>query len=281
MKPTILSLSRRGRAAYSHTRAIVSLGPRPPGSSALRKTREYITSNLERNGWDVVPQPFTKLIPALGKQVTFTNLIARHGGSSESQIKVLLGAHIDSKFYPDRRFVGADDAASAAGVILEIARQLATTPQKASCLELIFFDGEEAFGQNISPSDGLYGSKFYANHWRRSAQKPAAGIILDMVGHRNLAIRYPSDTPRFLEQALLSAARNAGAEDRFTKALNPILDDHVPLNDAGIPTLDFIGDFSRSSWWHTEADNLKLISVESLELSLQITSEILSGLLAE
>lgn len=270
-----------GRAAYVHTRAIVSLGPRPPGSAALSETREYITSQLERHGWYVVPQPFTRTVAAIGKPVTFTNLIARYEGASESQIKILLGAHIDSKFYPDQHFVGADDAASAAGIILEIARQLSKEPEKASRLELVFFDGEEAFGESITPVDGLYGSKYYASHWRKSARKPAAGIILDMVGHRNLSIRYPSDTPPFLENALLSAARNAGAEHRFKKALNPILDDHVPLNNAGIPTLDFIGDFSQFPWWHTEADNLKRISIESLEISLRITSEMITGLLEE
>ena len=102
-----------------------------------------------------------------------------------------------------------------------------------------------------------------------------------MVGHRNLTIRYPSDTPAFLEQELLKAARNAGAENRYKKALNPILDDHVPLNNAGIPTLDIIGDFSQFFWWHTEADNLKRISTESLDISLRVASEILGNLLIE
>ena len=270
-----------GRAAYAHTRAIVSLGPRPPGSAALKKTREYIASELEKSGWETFLQPFTKSVAPIGKRVEFTNLIARHSGSTHSQIKVLLGAHIDSKYYPDRRFLGADDAASAVGVILEMVRRIGNDPEKASRVELVFFDGEEAFGQNISPNDGLYGSKYYAENWRKSAEKPAAGIILDMVGHRNLTIRYPSDTPAFLEQELLKAARNAGVEHRYKKALNPILDDHVPLNNAGIPTLDIIGDFSQFFWWHTEADNLKRISTESLDISLRVASEILGNLLAE
>ena len=158
---------------------------------------------------------------------------------------------------------------------------MSNDPEKASRVELVFFDGEEAFGQNISPQDGLYGSKHYAGNWRMSEKKPAAGIILDMVGHRNLSIRYPSDTPPFLEQALLKAARNADAEHRFKKALNPILDDHVPLNNAGIPTLDIIGDFSQFGWWHTEGDNLKRISPESLDISLRVASEILDDLLKE
>ena len=267
------------RAAYAPTREILSYGPRPTESAALKNTRAYITGQLEECGWTVTPQPFTQWVAPLGKQLRFINLIARFGSASEDQIDGLLGAHIDSKFYPDRRFLGADDAASAVGVILEFARQLQNEPRKASRIELVFFDGEEAFGQNISPSDGLYGSKYYARHWRTASRRPSFGIILDMIGHRDLKIRYPSDTPRFLEDALLDAARATSSSDRFTKSLNPIMDDHVALNNAGIPTIDVIGDFSQFAWWHTEADNLSLISRDSLEITLAVTSEMLAILL--
>ncbi len=267
------------RAAYAHTRQIVSYGPRPPGSAALRNTRAYITEQLEQHGWTVTPQPFSQSVGILGRRVNFINLVARFESTAESQVDVILGAHIDSKLYPDRKFVGADDAASAAGLILELARQLSSKPDKASRIELVFFDGEEAFGQNISPNDGLYGSKHYALQWRKSERKPSAGIILDMIGHKDLKIRYPSDTPAFLEDILLKAARKAGAEDRFTRGLNPIMDDHVPLNNAGIPTMDIIGDFSQFPWWHTESDNMRRISSESLGISLMVTSAILIDLL--
>lgn len=267
------------RAAYAHTREILSYGPRPSESAALKRTRDYITAQLEEHGWTVTSQPFTQRVNPLGKQLRFTNLIARFGSATEDQIDGLLGAHIDSKFYPGRRFLGADDAASAVGVILELARQLRNEPRKASRIELVFFDGEEAFGQNISPSDGLYGSRYYARHWRTAARRPSFGIILDMIGHRNLKIRYPSDTPSFLENALLDAARETSSLERFRKSLNPIMDDHVPLNNAGIPTIDIIGDFSQFAWWHTEADNLRLISRDSLEITLAVTSEMLTTLL--
>jgi Zn-dependent M28 family amino/carboxypeptidase len=193
----------------------------------------------------------------------------------------LLGAHLDSKFYPDRVFLGADDAASAVGAILELARQLQATPSRASRLELVFFDGEEAFGPNISPADGLYGSKSYAARWRTAppSEKPVFGIVLDMIGHTNLRIRYPSDTPPHLEKLLQQAAHGEKATARFSRSENPIIDDHVPLNDAGIPTINLIGDFSQFAWWHTESDNLRLISEESLAISLKVTRHMLEALL--
>jgi hypothetical protein len=96
-----------------------------------------------------------------------------------------------------------------------------------------------------------------------------------MIGHENLSIRLPSDTPAPLKDAVLAAARSEGAEQHFGMAPGPIIDDHVPLNFAGIPTVDIIGDFARSGWWHKPADNLKIISAESLDISIRVTLGVL------
>ena len=291
-KETVEPERTGAKAAFYHTKHILSFGPRPPQSSALKNTRDYITTELQKHGWTVSEQSFSKHVSVFvddfrrnerihfNEDVRFTNLIARFG-SSETTPKGILAAHIDSKFYLDRDFLGADDAASAVGTILELARQLSSTPELASQLELVFFDGEEAYGQNISPSDGLYGSKHYALRWKGAEQKPSFGIVLDMIGHKNLKIRYPSDTPPSLEKSLLDAAQSAGEEARYTKALDQILDDHVPLNNAGIPSIDMIGDFSQFAWWHTKADNLRIISRDSLDITLRVTSGMLKDLLQE
>lgn len=273
-------------AAFQHTRNILSFGPRPPGSAALKKTRDYIAGELARFGWQVRSQRAEYDDVPLAGSMTFTNLIARYGPPDEpsvwqNPVKGLLGAHIDSKYYVDRRFLGADDAASAVGVILELARQLGDVPDLARQVELVFFDGEEAFGQNITLRDGLYGSRAYAKRWRVAEERPDFGIVLDMIGHKNLRISYPSDTPSHLEEALIDAAEAEGEASRYTKAPNPIQDDHVPLNDAGIPAIDVIGDFTKFAWWHTPADNLRIISRESLDITLRVTFRMLKSLLDE
>ncbi|NIP97449.1 MAG: M28 family peptidase, partial [Akkermansiaceae bacterium] len=180
-------------AAYHHTRRILDFGPRPPASAALQKTRAYLAGQLNRSGWQVSMRPFARKVrffnPITRKmeenRVTFTNLVARFGSAGtpdlwERPVEGLLGAHIDSKYYPRRKFVGADDAASAAGVILELARDLQSSPHLASQLELVFFDGEEAFGRDINTNDGLYGSRAYAARWRTAPRRPRFGIVLDM-----------------------------------------------------------------------------------------------------
>lgn len=268
-----------GRDAYEQTAVILAKGPRPPGSEALSAVRAHVRAELEKAGWVVESQPFERMTP-VGK-INFENLRARFpngaGDPWKRPVAGVLCAHIDSKLYKDRHFLGADDAASACAAIVVIAEFMAREkPEQAAKMELAFFDGEEAFGENITPQDGLYGSRHYASQWRSRDDKPAFGILLDMIGHENLSIRLPSDTPVQLKDAVLAAAKAEDAENHFGMAPGPIIDDHVPLNFAGITTVDIIGDFSRSSWWHKPADNLKIISADSLDISIRVTLRVLN-----
>jgi hypothetical protein len=262
--------SNFGATAYEHTKAILEFGPRPPESVALEKVLGYLQSQLERDGWVVQRQPFERSTAAGHKK--FCNLRARFpAGEWERPIKGILAAHVDSKLYKNMVFLGADDAASACAAILVIASHLARNePELASQLELVFFDGEEAFGENITLFDGLYGSRYYASDWRTRPNLPAFGMVLDMIGHKNLRFMIPSDTPPALKDALFAAARAEKAEKHFKMAPGPVLDDHVPLNLAGIPTVDMLGDFTIGGWWHTPADSLDLISPDSLDTSIRV-----------
>ena len=56
----------------------------------------------------------------------------------------------------------------------------------------------------------------------------------------------------------------------------PIQDDHVPLNEAGIPTVDII-DFEYgpgNSLWHTPNDVLANVSPATLEVVGEVVAEI-------
>ena len=93
--------------AWEHLRQMVSIGPRPSGSAAIRQTRAYITRQLSGSGLTVQEQPFTADTP-LGK-VDMINLAVRLPGRRPDRI--LLTGHYDTKLYRDRVFVGASDAA--------------------------------------------------------------------------------------------------------------------------------------------------------------------------
>lgn len=267
-----------GKRAHAHTAEILKFGPRPPGSESLGKVLDYVATEMGKSGWVATRQTFEAATP-LG-QMTFTNLVMNHRSSKGEPPEAVLCAHIDSKRMPDVTFVGADDAASAVGALIEIGRVLAESdPKRAARTEIVFFDGEEGINPQMTASDGIYGSRHYAGEWTDRDVKPRFGILLDMIGHKDLRIRIPSDSPPHLRDALMEAARTRGVLDHYGVAPGPILDDHVPLNEVGIPTIDVIGDFSRAPWWHTPDDNLELIDPQSLETSIQVTLEMLRKLL--
>lgn len=272
-----------GRDAHAETAAILEFGPRPPGSDALNAVRGHVRAELEKAGWVTTAQEFEQRTP-IGR-VRFENVRARFpsGGGDvwAKPVDGLLTAHIDSKYYESKHFLGADDAASACAAIVVIARHLARQdPELAGRLELVFFDGEEAFGENITPQDGLYGSRHYASHWRGRDDMPRFGVLLDMIGHRDLRIALPSDTHPPLKMAVFAAAKAERVDRHFGMAAGPIIDDHVPLNFVGIPTVNIIGDFTRFRWWHTPNDNLDLISPESLDISMRVTLRLIEDLVA-
>lgn len=273
-----------GARAHSLTGEILAHGPRPPGSEALDKVKAHLARELEAHGWITRLEEFERDTP-IGK-VKFSNLRARLGVETtdtwQRETKGLLCAHIDSKYFKDKDLLGADDAASACAAIVIIGNHLTENDRpKAEQLELVFFDGEEAFAKDMTVLDGLYGSRHYANQWRGSERKPEFGILLDMIGHKDLSIRIPSDSPKDLAERMFAAAKEEGVASRFGTAPGPIMDDHVPLNLVGIPTIDIIGDFSRKGWWHTSGDNLAIVSAESLGISIGVVLRMLDGLLGE
>lgn len=275
--------------AYSYTEKILSFGHRQPESLGLRKTKSFITSKLKKYGWTCVEQKFTAKTPK--GEIAYSNLIVRYAPQAGQNpwsrtAKGVLAAHIDSKILPD--FLGADDAASCASSILAIAEHLHKNhPSAAKQLELVFFDGEEAVGHRMNfMRDGLYGSIHYSRTVQaNAAQKlspyrkaPEFGILLDMIGHQNLNIKIPGDTPKHLARTYHTIAKKHGTQKHFGQSADSILDDHVPMNViAKIPTIDLIGDFYENKWWHTSGDNMDLISKESLSMSIHMTLEILSN----
>lgn len=255
----------------------MEFGPRPSGSSAIEKARQHITETLAKNGWETERQEFRETpVPGRGETV-FANVIARFPAAkgqpaSRSTQRVIMGSHYDTKVMPIR-FVGANDAGSSTGALLELSRVLALSPEFAQQFELVFFDGEEGLEQISSNvefgPDGLVGSRFYAKQVRERARQFRFAIVWDMIGDKELTITLPTDTPQNLSGAILRAAEELGFRNKFGFAPGPILDDHEPIaRIARIPAMDII-DFNyttpENQIWHTAADTMDKLSAESLE----------------
>ena len=257
-----------GERAFEEARKQIEIGPRPSGTPEIDKARALIEDGLRRNGWEVERQIFTDETPR--GPVKFVNLIGRFSPAGKSPAprdtqRAIVCSHYDTKRFSTIRFLGASDGASSTGALIELARVLALDPALAAKIELVFFDGEEAYVQ-YTDTDGLYGSRYYASKLResgRSAQFKFA-ILWDMIGDRDLTITLSSDSPPDLTRDILASADALGLRPNFGMYERQIYDDHVPLTrTARIPAIDLI-DFDYPAW-HTADDNLEHIAPESLQ----------------
>lgn len=256
-----------GTRAFDHLERMVAIGPRPAGSTALRQTRAYITRQLAASGLTVHEQPFTVSTPV--GRVDMMNLIVRLDG--ERPDRILLAGHYDTKRMADATFVGANDGGSSAALLIELARVLASRPRTFT-YEFIWFDGEEAFcsgwtdcGTPAAP-DNTYGSRHYVAAAQAAGALPQlrALVLVDMVGDRRLEIRRDTNSTPWLVDLFWAAARRLGHDDVFVEATTTIEDDHVPFLKAGVPSVDII-DLDYPAW-HTPADTLDKVSVDSLQI---------------
>ena len=269
-----------GEKAFEEVSRQVAFGPRPSGSAALERARGHIADTLKAHDWDVERQEFDATPVANRGSIHFVNVIARfsHAGgrpAPRDTQRIIVGSHYDTKRMDGMSFVGANDGASSTGALLELARALAAAPELAECIELVFFDGEEAIDQfgsaEIGP-DGLVGSRHYARVLRETnrATQFRFAIVWDMIGDKDLTVTLPRDTPAALASGLLAASEALGVRKNFGYFQGPILDDHAPLQSiARISAMDII-DFDYTPW-HTSGDTLDKLSPASLETIGRVT----------
>jgi Zn-dependent M28 family amino/carboxypeptidase len=175
---------------------------------------------------------------------------------------ILVGGHYDTKWFSDRRFVGANDGGSSSGLLIELARQLARTLPEFTYW-IVFFDGEEA-RESWTATDSLYGSRRMAAELSRSQRLPRAVIVVDMIGDRNLNIRREAFSSNALTDLIWAAAARLGHGQHFLPSSMPVEDDHAPFLRAGVPAVLLI-DFDFAPW-HTGGDTLDTVSPRSLKI---------------
>jgi glutaminyl-peptide cyclotransferase len=256
-----VSLTFDDSRAYEHLRRQVGFGPRPAGSAALARTREYILGELAAIGVEAREDAFEATTP-LGA-VQMVNVIATIPGRRAERIA--LATHYDTKLFREFRFVGASDAASSTAAVLELARVLAGREHEFT-IELLFFDGEEAVVDWFRNNDNTYGSRRYVQTAQEDGSLDGlkALVLLDMIGDRNLTIRRDSNSTPWLTDIVWASAATLGHQGYFLDQRVNIEDDHVPFLRAGIPSVDII-DLDYPAW-HTAQDDLAHVSARSLQV---------------
>ncbi len=140
-------------------------------------------------------------------------------------------------------------------------------------VDLVLFDGEElVYGNNPRRGEYFLGSWHFARDYTEQRDKAAgpkmqyeAGILLDMVGGKDLTIKREPNSLDFapdLVRDVWAVARRLDARSFSNEVGREVMDDHLPLNDSRIPTIDLI-DFDYPHW-HKIDDVPKNCSAESL-----------------
>lgn len=250
--------------AYDDVAAQVEIGPRPSGSAGGRQEVRFIVRELRRAG-----------VEGVEVQRPWANVVGTIPGSQRGAIVV--GAHHDTKDAISPDFVGANDGASGVAVVLELARVL-EAPLDGPSVHLALFDAEETRGDRPFEIDGTRGSRQYVAYARRGGEQGSppldlieAMVLFDLVGDCDLQIPLESGSDSELFALFADAAEEATGESApFEGTAPPVLDDHIPFLEAGVPAVDLI-DFtfgpgsSPGEYWHTPQDTLDKVCEDSLD----------------
>jgi len=264
-----------GKAAYDHVAKMVSFGPRPSGSPALAQTQDYILSQLKSFGCTVETDDFSAQTPA--GRIAMKNILVKIPGDQPGII--LLGTHYDT--LKKDNFVGADDAGSSTGLMLELARLLCAKHGKYA-VWIAFFDGEEAV-QQWSDTDSRYGSREMAAKLAISGdlKKVRAFLLADIVGGKNARIPREADSTPALTELVHATAKQLGYESLFVDESKGASDDHDSFLSRNVPSADVIGDFANNGYWHTPLDNMEQISAKTLGIVGHVFLETVKALQAK
>ncbi|CAG8579469.1 4005_t:CDS:2 [Paraglomus brasilianum] len=258
------------------------LVPRVVDTDSHREVEKFIVSTFTNLGWDVEEDKFTDSTP-LGNKA-FNNIIVTKDITARSRL--VLAAHYDSKYFPPPNdgFIGATDSAVPCGMLVDLAHTLDPLLNNhngsETTLQLIFFDGEEAFIE-WSETDSLYGSRHLAAKWEytylsridvphNTAMSLLSGIevmvLLDLIGAKGPVLRNFYATTSWLFGELVELEKRLWTKsflkdddesldsdmyfDSYMPGSSFIEDDHVPFLQRGVPVIHLI------SWpfphvWHT------------------------------
>ena len=273
MTPTIVP-SFSGTRAYEHLLKQTSLGPRNPNSQGHSECLALLSGELRRLADSVELQPFTHR-GYDGEYLRLTNIVASFRSDAES--RMLLCAHWDTrpraeydedKSKRNRPILGANDGASGVAILLEMAALLHAHRPPIG-VDLVLFDGED-YGLEGDTQNYLLGSRYFAAH-KSPTYQPRFGILLDMVGDTYLEIPREGHSVKYAPDILAlvwDKARQLGYPQFMDGVGEEVIDDHLPLNEVGIKTIDIIDfDYPDQSnrYWHTHQDIPEHCSPESLE----------------
>jgi glutaminyl-peptide cyclotransferase len=219
-----------------------------------------------------------------GDSLRLVNYLARFNPMADHRIVYL--AHWDTRPLADGKYStdstapvpGANDGGSGVAVLLGVADALQAVPPSVG-VDLVFVDGED-YGSFQDTTETLLGSRRFA-HGVSEGLRPAFAIVWDMVGDENQRFvqeGYSLSAAPDLVNRVWKLAAKLGYGARFpADAGHELIDDHVPLQRAGIRAIDVIdleyGPDNR--FHHTAQDTRAHVSGESLAVAAHLATALI------
>jgi hypothetical protein len=247
-----------GSRAMGYLDAVCKIGPRVSGSDGMKQQQELLQKHFEAHGGKVQLQQFTARQKSRPQPVEMANLIV--SWYPDRLRRVILCAHYDTRPIADQEedprrwhepFVSANDGGSGVALLMELAHNIQKVKTSVG-IDFVFFDGEEYIFQRDSDKY-FFGSEHFAAAYRqkRAKHRYVAAVLLDMIAGKNA--RFPAEPNSWmLAGALVQEIWGIASElkcDAFQDRIGqtPVQDDHLALNNVGIPAIDII-DFDYPHW---------------------------------
>jgi glutaminyl-peptide cyclotransferase len=238
------------KRAMGYLEDVCKIGPRISGSDGMKKQQELIEKHFAKYDGKVTYQKFrAKQRSRPLAPVDMANIVVSYFPAKKDRI--ILCSHYDTRPIADQEerrgdwekpFVSANDGGSGVALMMELAHHMKGIKTNLG-VDFVFFDGEEY----IFAEDDKYffGSKHFGEAYKKQrAVKYKGAVLLDMVAGKGAT--FPMERNSLvMANKLVKEVWGIAKElkvDRFTNGLSKteVLDDHIALNNAGIPAIDVI-----------------------------------------
>jgi len=265
----VVSESFNGRRALANVERQVAFGARATGTRASIEMSEWLINQLTGLGWDVVIQEFAVQDPLRGR-----NVIAIRSPQTPSAGVAMLATHYDTRLAADadpdpaqrtKAAPGANNGASGAAVLLELARTL-DVDAGGHTVCLAFLDAEA--NEEIPGWLPWLGSRQLAGSLSRDVLRcasPRFVVALDQVGAPDARFAPDPAAAPWINDALWTdnPLPDPGGNFAAGQAGTPLVNSHTAFAAAGFQT-GLISDRAYALA-RTTADLPAVLSAQTLE----------------
>jgi hypothetical protein len=247
------------KRAMGYLEDVCKLGPRMSGTESMKKQQELMEKHFTKLGGKVTYQKFKATQNSVRRPVEMANLIV--SWKPDEKRRVILCSHYDTRPIADqdpdpknrgKPLVSANDGGSGVALLMELAHHMNKLPTNVG-VDFVFFDGEEyIFDPKVD--DYFFGSEHFGSEYKRNREKGEkvylAAILLDMIAGKDLRLPVEQNS-RFAAGRLVDDVYKVAEQQKATAFKrdpgHEVLDDHLALNQNGIPAIDLI-DFDYKHW---------------------------------